>query len=199
MQTLGLSSSESKRSDGRLKSLLWPGVENAWDVDYLFQQGIWICTVVAVLTLWGTIWTGNPVIMCIGLLSTCFYVMGGMGVRQGNWPAAALVFVVYFTGILATGINLYPLGILRLAVAALLLANVRAAFLASEWKPAEEGEDRPTRFSESLTDKYIDQMPALLWPKLQIPFIIMGVAMLLLSLASLGIVLAQRFGMMPRG
>ena len=195
MQTLGLAS-ESKRSDGRLKSLFWPTVENAWDVDYLFQQGLWICTVVAVLTLWSTFWTGSVLLICLGLLAALFYVMGGMGVRQGNWPAAALVFAVYLVVLLAGGINLYPFGILRLAVAALLLANVRAAFLASEWKPAEEGEDRPTRFKDSLSDIYIDQLPQMLWPKMQLGFIVVGVAMLLLSLASLGFVLAGRFGLM---
>jgi len=44
MQTLDLSG-ERKKSDGRLKSLFWPTVENAWDVDYLGQQGFWICCV----------------------------------------------------------------------------------------------------------------------------------------------------------
>lgn len=38
MQTLDLSG-DAKKSDGRLKSLFWPTVENAWDVDYLGQQG----------------------------------------------------------------------------------------------------------------------------------------------------------------
>jgi len=38
MQSLNLSG-ESKKSDGPLKSLFWPTVDNAWDVDYLGQQG----------------------------------------------------------------------------------------------------------------------------------------------------------------
>ena len=41
MQTLGLTG-EDKRSDGRLKSIFWPTVDNAWDVNYLGQQGFWI-------------------------------------------------------------------------------------------------------------------------------------------------------------
>ena len=50
MQTLDLSG-ESKKSDGRLKSLLWPSVDNAWDVDYLGQQGFWICLIIGALNL----------------------------------------------------------------------------------------------------------------------------------------------------
>lgn len=50
MQTLDLSG-QSKKSDGPLKSLLWPTVENAWDVDYLGQQGFWICLFIAILSL----------------------------------------------------------------------------------------------------------------------------------------------------
>ena len=38
MQTLGLSG-ETKRSDNWLKSIFWPAVENAWDVNYL---GCWL-------------------------------------------------------------------------------------------------------------------------------------------------------------
>lgn len=193
MQTLGLSS-ESRRSEGRLKSLFWPTVETAWDVDYLGQQGMWICTAVAIFTLVGSFLTGNIIAIFMGILVALFYLIGGMGIRQRNWPAAALIFVVYLFGLLAVGVTLYPLGILRIAVAAVLLANVRAAFIASEWRPAAEGEDQPTRFSETLADKFIDQMPARLWPKLQIPFIVLGMAMLFMNLFALGFLLDQRFG-----
>src|SRR5271170_2030060 len=93
MQTLGLAS-ENKRSDGWLKSLLWPSVENAWDVDYLGQQGMWVCTIVAVVSLILALLSANLVIIFIGILYALFFLLGGMGVREGNWPAAALVFVV---------------------------------------------------------------------------------------------------------
>jgi hypothetical protein len=195
MQTLGLSS-EATRSDGRLKSLLWPTVENAWDVDYLGQQGMWICTAVAVFTLLGTVFSGNVVVIATGLFFALFYVLGGMGVRQANWPAAAFVFIVYLLGAMAN-LSFAPVNIIRLVCALVLLSNVRAAFLAAEWKPAAEGEDRPTRFNQSLADKYIDQIPAKLWPRLQIPFIILAILVLLLELLGLGILLVQRFGLMP--
>lgn len=196
MQTLGLIS-ESKRSDGRLKSLFWPRVENAWDVDYLGQQGMWICTAVAVLSLVSVFFAGNALVIALAILTALFYWLGGMGVRQGNWPAAAMVFVVYAINTAILGIALFsPTGFIHLAFALVLLSNVRAAFLASEWKPETDDADRPTRFSETLADKYIDQMPAKLWPKLQIPFIVLAIVMLLLSLLGAGAILVMRLGLL---
>ena len=64
------------------------------------------------------------------------------------------------------------------------LSNVRAAFLASEWRPAGEGEDKPTRFNDTLGDKLADQLPAKAWPVLQIPFFGLAAVLLLLSLAA---------------
>jgi hypothetical protein len=190
MQTLGLSS-EVKRSDGRLKSLLWPTVDNAWDVDYLGQQGMWICTVVAVFTLVTSLLSANPIVIAVGLLAALFFVVGGMGIRECNWPAAAIVLAVHLCNIL-----LAP-NVFSILFGVVLLSNLRATFLAAEWKPAEEGEDRPTRFNDSLADKYIDQWPRLLWPRLQIPFLILGVSMLLLSLFGIAFTLANRFGLIP--
>jgi len=196
MQTLGLSS-ETQRSDGRLKSLLWPTVENAWDVDYLGQQGMWICTLVAVASLLQTLLTGNPLIIGIGVLAALFYLMGGMGVRQGSWPAAAMVCAVYGLEVMAQAAQLQFPNIFRIAITLVLLSNLRATFLASEWRPAAEDEDRPTRFNETLADKFVDQMPAKCWPALQIPFIILGVLMLIFALLGLGLIFANRFGLLP--
>jgi hypothetical protein len=197
MQTLGLSS-ESKRSDGRLKSLFWPTVENAWDVDYLGQQGMWICTAVAVMSLIGGLLTGNVVLVAVAILTALFYWIGGMGVRQANWLAAAAVFLVYAINLAILGAHiLAPAGLIQLAFALVLLSNVRAAFLASEWRPAEGDTDRPTRFNETLADKYIDQMPVKLWPVLQIPFLVLAVVMLLFSLVGAALIVAQRLGVLP--
>jgi hypothetical protein len=196
MQTLGLSS-ESKRSDGRLKSLLWPTVENAWDVDYLGQQGFWICTVVAVLTLLSCLAAPNIITLSLCVISALFYFLAGMGVRQANWPAATLVLIVYALDILVQLAGHQMPNIIRILFAVVLFSNARAAFLASEWKPAAEGEDRPSRFNETLADKLVDQMPAKLWPFLEMPFLIFGIVMVLLNLLLLAVVLASRFGLLP--
>ena len=196
MQTLGLSS-ESKRSDGWVKSLFWPSVDNAWDVDYLGQQGMWICTLVAVSTLVLSIASGNIVVIFVGILSALFYLLGGMGVRQVSLMAAAMVFFVYVLDTLVQAASFEMRGVLRIIFAAVLLSNLRATFLASRWKPVAEGEDRPTRFAETWSDKFVDQMPAKLWPALQIPFIILGICMILFTLLAIGILVANRLGLMP--
>jgi len=196
MQTLGLAS-ESKRSDGWLKSLLWPRVENAWDVDYLGQQGMWICTLVALGSLAMSFVTLNVLVIALGILGALFYLIGGMGVRQANWPAAALVFAVYVLGALVQIASGQVPNIFRILFTFVLLSNLRAAFLASQWKPIAEGEDRPTRFSETLADKFIDQMPARMWPIMQIPFIVLAITLLLFSLLFLGFAIASRLGLFP--
>lgn len=195
MQTLGLSG-ESKRSDGRLKSIFWPTVENAWDVNYLGEQGFWILIAVAVFELAVSALTGNAILLISGIVTFFVYVMGAMGVREANWPAAAMVFSVYFAGMLGTlAMGRLP-GIVGVIIAGVLLSNVRAAFLASEWKPLDENEDRPTRFNETFADKLSDQLPAKLWPKIQIPFFALASILLLLELVGVGAAALQRFGVL---
>jgi hypothetical protein len=198
MQTLGLSG-ESKRSDGRLKSIFWPTVENAWDVDQLGRQGFWICLIIAVFQLLVALATGNPMMIVSGAAAALVFLIGGMGVREGNWPAAAMVFAVFFVGLLYTMANGQLPGVLTILAAGILLSNVRAAFLASEWRPAAEDEDRPTRFNESFGDKLADQLPAKAWPMLQIPFFGLAAVILLLSLIGLCVVLLHRYGIYPVG
>ena len=198
MQTLGLSG-ESKRSDGMLKSIFWPTVENAWDVDYLGRQGFWICLIVAAFQLAVALLTGNPIVIVAGAASALVFLLGGMGVREASWPAAALVFSIYFAGLLFTLASRQLPGILTIIAAGILLSNVRAAFLASEWRPAAEDEDRPARFNETWGDKLADQLPAKAWPVLQIPFFGLAALLLLLSLAAVVFALLQRFGVIPVG
>ena len=201
MQTLGLTG-ESKRSDCRLKSIFWPTVENAWDVNYLGEQGFWICVLVGVLQLaiaaLSLSFSGNLIAFFTGAMACLVFLMGGMGVREANWPAAAMVFSVYFTGMLGSLASGRLPGVLTVIVAAVLLSNVRAAFLASEWRPAAEGEDRPTRFNETLSDKIADQLPAKLWPVVQVPFFALATVLLVLELAGSGIILAQRMGVLSK-
>src|ERR1700691_5665105 len=99
MQTLGLSG-EVKRSDGWLKSIFWPTVENAWDVNYLGQQGFWICVVVAAFqlasaALSAAAFSTNPILLIVYVIAALVFLVGGMGVREASWPAAALVFSLF--------------------------------------------------------------------------------------------------------
>jgi len=191
MQTLGLSG-ESRRSDGRLKSIFWPTVENAWDVNYLGQQGFWICVALAAIQLVVAAFSSNLVVLVAYLMAALVYLVGGMGVREASWPAAAIVFGIFFTGLLYTVMMGHLPGIVDVLFACVLLSNVRAAFLASEWKPAGEGEDRPTRFSETMMDKFVDQLPASLWPKIQPFFFAVAAALFVLELLGAGAVAWHR-------
>jgi hypothetical protein len=204
MQTLGLSG-ESQRSDGRLKSIFWPTVQNAWDVDSLGRQGFWICIIIATVQLGMSLFMGSgaviagsrSIIIVIGVLTAMAFIVGGMGVRQSNWPAAAMVFAIFFMGILYTmAMGRLP-GILSIFFAAILLSNLRAAFLASEWRPAGEDEDKPTRFNETLSDKLADQLPTKAWPVLQIPFFALAALLLLLNILGLGFVVWLRLHIVP--
>jgi hypothetical protein len=193
MQTLGLSG-EGRRTDGRLKSVFWPTVENAWDVNYLGQQGFWICVAVGILQVVFSALSGNVIATVISVFIALVYLVGGMGVREADWPAAALIFVIYlFNLTYAMCLGRMP-GIFQIAAAAILLSNIRAAFLASEWKPAAEDEDRPTRFNETFADKLVDWLPEKAWPKLKIPFYAMAAVLLLLEMLGNGVAIWQRFG-----
>ncbi|MGD0346227.1 MAG: hypothetical protein ABSA85_05685 [Terracidiphilus sp.] len=193
MQTLGLSG-ESKRSDGRLKSIFWPTVENAWDVNYLGQQGFWLCVIIAVLQVLVGMFSGNPVLLVAYFAMALIFLLGGMGVREASWPAAAMVFALFFCDILYALAAGHLPGILDIVAAGILLSNVRATFLASEWKPAREDEDRPMRFNETFRDKLVDQWPAKAWPVLQAPFYALSALLLLLSLAAVGTAFWHRMG-----
>ena len=199
MQTLGLSGT-GDRSDGRLKSLFWPAVENAWDVDYLGQQGFWICFLIAVFQLGFSLFTGSPLLIVFSFLGALVYFTGGMGVREKSWPAAGVIVVLYFLDTLYTilsGLFLTPGGVLRIVFLGLLVTNLRATFIASEWRPAAEGEDLPQRFSDTLRDKLVDSWPPKLWPRLQVPFYVLAGLWLILSLLGLAGVVLMRLGILP--
>ena len=49
--------------------------------------------------------------------------------------------------------------------------------------PAGPDEDRPTRFNESFSDKFVDQMPAKVWPIARVPFFIISALYLVLVFA----------------
>lgn len=203
MQTLNLSG-DAKKSDGRLKSLFWPTVENAWDVDYLGQQGFWICFAIGVLNLALSAFMSVNVavpamrifLLVIGVLAFFVYWVGGMGVRERSFIAALTVFILYVVGVLAQ--VRFP-GVLPFIISAVLLSNVRATFLASQWRPASEDEDHPMRFNDTLRDKMVDQMPPRAWPILRYPFYIAASLMLVLMIFGAFVNLANRARLIRNG
>ena len=182
MQTLGLSDS-TPRTENRLKSLFWPSIQNGTDVDYLAVQGFWVCTIVGALSFGILAIAHQPLIgLCVFLL----FHFGGVGVREHNPFAAAMVLTYYVVDTWASGI-----GVLRIIITALLLSNLRATWIADHWRPESEEAALPPRLGETLSDKLADKWPAFIWPKVKILYYIFSFGFLVLVVASL-IVLGMR-------
>ncbi len=185
MQTLNLSDS-MPRSESRIKSLFWPSIQSSSDVDYLGAQGYWVCVAVAVLSFVVLIISDQPITGAFVLL---FYYLSGVGVRERSRYAAGCVSVAYLADILVSGPS-----IVRIILAALLLSNFRATWIAANWKP-DSAEAAPLpRWSETWTDKFVDKLPTFLWPKLRILYYVLSVCYLILEIIGLTILIRRRLG-----
>ena len=180
VQTLGVSGA-TPRSDSRLKSHFWPAVENATDVDYLGNQGYWICAIVAVFSFAVAVMMASPI---TALVVVAYYFLGGVGVRQGSVYAAVLVLAMFLADLF-----LSPFSVLRIILTAVLLSNVRAIWIASRWNPTADEAVAPPRMDETLADKFADQLPMWLWPKIRIVYY--AFASIVLALSVIGLVLLK--------
>lgn len=174
MQTLGLSDS-APRTENRLKSLFWPSIQSGADVDYLAVQGFWVCTIVGLTALVFLTIAGHPV---TGILVLVLFHFGGVGVREHN-PFAAAVVLIYF----ALDTWLSGVGVVRIIVNALLLSNLRATWIASGWRPESEEAALPPRLGETFSDKLADIWPGLIWPKIKWIYYVYSFGFLALTFA----------------
>jgi hypothetical protein len=181
MQTLGLSDS-TPRTESRLKSLFWPSVQSAADVDYLGTQGFWVCTVLAVFTFLVSSASSFPI---SGFFFFLLYFLGGVGARERSWQAAGVVFLLSLLDTLSAGIS-----VVRILFTALLFSNLRAIWIASRWKPESEEATLPPRLGETWTDKLSDRLPLWLWPKIRIVYYIFAVCMLIMTTVGLAVIAA---------
>jgi hypothetical protein len=182
MQTLGLSDS-TPRSESRLKSLFWPSIQSGADVDYLAVQGFWVCTIVGLVSLVSLV--GNQPFTAI-LVFLLFY-LGGVGVREHNPFAAAIMLAYYLADFIASAFVLLTtspgMGVVRVIVIALLFSNLRATWIASGWKPDSEEAALPPRFGDTFFDKVADKWPALIWPKIKWLYYVYSFGLLTLMVA----------------
>ncbi len=197
MQTLGLSES-TPRSEGRLKTLFWPSVHTETDLEYVTEQGFWICSIISGLNIWTAARMGLRLVSLFMILEVAFFFLGGIGVRQRSRFAAVAVFAAYFCGRLLQFAMVGPSlvnqvgfqsmgGIVGIVIVALLLANVRGIWQAAKWQPAE-GEPPLIRLNETLKDRFTDQMPQLVWPKVRVLFYVLaGIESLMILLAGIGV------------
>lgn len=182
MQTLGLSDS-MPRSEGRLKSLFWPSIRTASDVDYLGAQGYWVCAAVSLLSFSVLAITGQMIIAVIVLL---LYFLGGVGVRERSRYAAATVLAMYTLDLFITP------SVVRVIITGLLLSNLRATWIASGWKPESQEATLPPRFGETWGDKFADKLPMWLWPKVRVLYYIFSAFFFLLVVVGLTIKILRR-------
>jgi hypothetical protein len=191
MQTLGLSDS-TIRTESRVQSLFWPSIQSGADVDYLAVQGFWVCTFVGAMSLVFLALARQPV---TGILVLLLFHLGGVGVREHNPFAAAVVLVYYLVDFLASFLFLFAnspgLGVLRIIITALLLSNLRATWIAAGWNPASEEAALPPRLGETLFDKFVDQWPAWIWPKVKVLYYIFSFGYLALTVAGLIVMLVR--------
>jgi hypothetical protein len=182
MQTLGLSDS-TPRTESRLKSLFWPTIRNEGDVDYLTQQGFWICFLVALFTLVTNVISGS---VLGGLFESVFFFLGGVGIRERSRFAAFSVFGAYLLS--AFVLQRYTgqgFGIVRIIFLALLLANIRGMLLSGRWPKTDSSDAKLLRLNETLGDKLSDTLPSFLWPKRRIILYVFAVIELALLVAGL--------------
>src|SRR5580693_9464481 len=90
MGYLGLDQTEIKH-DNLFQRMFWPS-DHAGEADTLGQQGFWVCTAIATLSLLTLAFQGHPI---LGVFAGAFYFLGGIGVREHSQPAAILVAVAY--------------------------------------------------------------------------------------------------------
>ena len=191
MQTLGLSDSTT-RSESRLKSLFWPSIQSGADVDYLAVQGFWVSTFVGVWSLVILILAGQPI---TGVLVLLIFHLGGVGVREHNPFAAAIMLAYYLVEFLASFVFVFVnspgIGVVKVIVIALLLSNLRATWIAGNWKPDSDDAALPPRLGETFADKFSDRWPSFIWPKVRILYYLYSVGCLALITAGY-IVIALR-------
>src|SRR5258708_33232951 len=140
MQWLCLSHARP-RPGSRLKSLFWPSIQTGSDVGYLGAQGYWVCALGAGFSLAFSAIAAHAI---VGALVCLFYYLGGVGVRERSRYAAAAVLAMYVAGMLVSGG-----GVVNAIVAALLLSNLRATWIASHWQPESDEAILPPRFGSA--------------------------------------------------
>src|SRR5579859_1216634 len=191
MQTLGLSDSTT-RSESRLKSLFWPSIQSGADVDYIAVQGFWVCTFIGVMSVL-PLFAQHPI---VAILVFLLFHLGGVGVREHDPFAAGIALAYYVFDSLLTFIflllNSPGFGVVKIIVVAILLANFRATFIASGWKPDSEEAALPPRMAETFFDKLVDRWPAFMWPKIKYVYYIFSFSFAALSVAGVVLTFLRR-------
>ncbi len=159
MQVLGLSESTPK-PESRLKTLFWPRIKYAEDVDLLGTQGYWVCVVLAVFTVINSLSRNGS---AANLLDAAYYYLAGVGIRRTSRFAATSAFLIYLLSVVAATKITHSGGVMSIFFLALLLSNVRATWLAKSFA-TEQGLQRPYPEVQIARSVFSDVLPRLIWP-----------------------------------
>ncbi len=160
MQTLGISES-TRQPEGRIKTLLWPSIHSDVDIETITRQGLWICFALALVTLVQGLLLGQGV---EGLLGMIYLTTCAIGIRNLSKAAAVATLAFYLsekTAGLLRGQN--PVGIVSIIITALLIANVRAIWLAQNLA-ARRTEPPMLPLQATLGDYFASTLPLKVWP-----------------------------------
>jgi tetratricopeptide (TPR) repeat protein len=188
MQTLELSDSTPRTPESRLKSLFWPSIQSGADVDYLAVQGFWVCIVIAVLSVAVLAVNGHP---GSGGLVLLYFYLGGIGVRErSRFSAVAVLLFFALDTVVSLRVLIFSPGalVVRTIITALLLSNLRATWINSRWKPGSEEAAPPPRLGDTLADRFSDQWPAWVWPKVRVLYYVFVAGYLLLTALGLRVI-----------
>jgi hypothetical protein len=174
MQTLGLADS-TPRTESRLRSLFWPAIRTETDFDYVTRQGFWVCVVVAASTFVFNALAGS---IMAGLIDGGFYFLAGLGVRERSRVAAISAFSAYLLAVLVAqrlgGNSIGVISVGRFIFLALLFANIRGNWISARWEKDSQQAAPSIRLNETLGDKFADQLPPFLWPKIRYGFYVLA-------------------------
>jgi len=196
MQTLNLSGS-TPPPENRLKSLFWPSIHTGSDVDYLGAQGYWVCAIVGAWSFVASAIAGHPIVGAFALL---IYYLGGVGVRERSRYAAITVLVLFIADFIAAIVTagvaaiVSGAGVFRILITGLLISNLRATWIASQWEPGSDEAALPPRLGDTWSEKFADRLPMWLWPKVRIVYYILSACFLLLAFFGIVAIALRRPG-----
>ena len=159
--------------------MFWPTIRNDGDFDYITRQGFWICLAVAAVSMVVAAFTGSVVDALEGL----FFLLAGIGVRERSRVAAIVAFSADFlsASVLQRDTG-HGFGIVQIVCSALLFANILGNWLSARWEKDVDHIIVPLRLNQTITDKFTDQLPTILWPKVRHVFYVLAGAEITLLL-----------------
>lgn len=164
MDTLGLAPLRPEQSWP--KRIFWNALDDLADVQDAARHGYFACLFICVSTLLIMVLEGS---LLGGLVDNIFFAMAGLGIRQLSRLAAVAAFVLFLVERAAALVmgRVGVFGVVGLLIAAVLLNAVRAVYAARELPP--DGDmSRPPVAPDWMI--WLETLPPLLWPKLQVAF-----------------------------